>query len=313
MEPFPVTRVARVSSDRVQPAWLVEGLWGEQAVGFIGGTPKAGKTWLALELAFAVASGRPCLGRFPVARRGRVLLYAAEDTAADIRHRVLAIAVSRGQSDLDQLPIGLITSASLRLDTAEHQERLALTIEKTEPALLVLDPLVRLHRGDENSAAEISALLGHLREIQRSYGVAIVLVHHVRKAGSGQPGQALRGSGDLHAWSDSNLYLLTRNSGTQLHVEHRSHPSPGPFDIELRAEPQPHLHITGEPEDDASDRVNRIERAVVDAVRTKPATRPQLRQLLAVRNADLGTAIARLEERGVLTRDGHYIVPVPAP
>ena len=40
MEPFPVTRIANVSDRRAAPAWLVEGLWADQAVGFVGGTPK---------------------------------------------------------------------------------------------------------------------------------------------------------------------------------------------------------------------------------------------------------------------------------
>jgi hypothetical protein len=51
-----------------------------------------------------------------------------------------------------------------------------------------------------------------LRALQRECRVAIALVHHVRKNGSprGQDGQSLRGSGDLHAWGDSNLYLRRR-------------------------------------------------------------------------------------------------------
>jgi hypothetical protein len=72
---------------------------------------------------------------------------------------------------------------------------------------------VRLHRIDENLAGEMSALLGELRALQREHHVAIVLVHHVRKNGSprGQDGQSLRGSGDRHAWGDSNLYLRRRD------------------------------------------------------------------------------------------------------
>ena len=37
-----------------QPNWLIEPLWGNSAVGLIGGAPKSGKTFLALELAVAV-------------------------------------------------------------------------------------------------------------------------------------------------------------------------------------------------------------------------------------------------------------------
>ena len=57
-------------------------------MGVIGGTPKSGKTWLSLDLAVAVASGKPCLGRFAVPEPGPVLVYAAENTPADLRERV---------------------------------------------------------------------------------------------------------------------------------------------------------------------------------------------------------------------------------
>ena len=49
-----------------QQRWLVDGLWSEQAVGIIGGEPKCCKSFLALDLAVAVAAGIPCLRRFAV-------------------------------------------------------------------------------------------------------------------------------------------------------------------------------------------------------------------------------------------------------
>ena len=69
--------------------WLVTSLWSEEAVGIIGGEPKCCKSFLALDLAVAVAAGTPCLRRFAVPRPGRVLLYAAEDalTSKDVPPR----------------------------------------------------------------------------------------------------------------------------------------------------------------------------------------------------------------------------------
>ncbi|PIQ26142.1 hypothetical protein COW64_12310 [bacterium (Candidatus Blackallbacteria) CG18_big_fil_WC_8_21_14_2_50_49_26] len=48
-----------------EESWLIEGLWGLENVGIIGGLAKAAMSWLAFEMAVAVASGRPCLGRYP--------------------------------------------------------------------------------------------------------------------------------------------------------------------------------------------------------------------------------------------------------
>ncbi|MFN8625798.1 MAG: AAA family ATPase [Candidatus Binatia bacterium] len=76
--------------------WLVEQLWGTEAVGIIGGEPKCCKSFLALDLAVSVASGTQCLGRFAVARAARVLLFAAEDPLHVVRERLAGITAARG-------------------------------------------------------------------------------------------------------------------------------------------------------------------------------------------------------------------------
>lgn len=314
MEPFAVTRIAHITPSGTDHPWLVDGLWADQAVGFIGGHPKAGKTWLALELAVAVAAGRPCLGQYPVRNKGHVLLYAAEDAAAAIKERVCAIARTRGLQDISRLAVGLITEPNLRLDSDEHQQRLAATVQTLRPRMLVLDPLVRLHSADENSAADVSALLHYLRQLQRQSAVAIVLVHHVRKAGADHPGQALRGSGDLHAWSDSSLYLIPRKGRLLLQAEHRALPSPAPVAIELSAHPQPHLSVLGEAEQPEQPHADPLADRILATLLGAPMTRTDLRAALSVRNERLGQALADLEAAGRLHRqDGRFAVIVPVP
>lgn len=309
MNPFPTTPIANIRTQPPADQWLVRDLWAWPAVGFIAGTPKSCKTWLALELAVAVASGRPCLGGHQVDKPGPVLLYAAEDSAEAIRERVEGIAKAR-EITLGRLAVSLITETGLRLDLDTHRQRLLATIEHMRPRLLVLDPLVRLHRADENSSAEISELLGFLRELQRQFGVAIALVHHVRKSSAAQPGQALRGSGDLHAWSDSSLYILQKNNGLQLHVEHRGNPTPHPINIELADDPV-HL-IAHAHEDDVNHPQRGLDRRIVDLLSQMPLSRTNLRDMLKIRNETLGYALKRLEAEGrIIQRAGGWTVPVP--
>ena len=312
MNPLPVIRIATIHTRSKEPAWLVEDLWGDQAVGFIGGTPKSGKTWLAIELAVAVATGRPCLGRYPVRGQGHVLLYAAEDTPEDIKYRTLAIAQARGVEDLERLAVGLIAATGLLLDEPKHRERLACTIDKHSPRLLILDPLTRIHHSDENSAADVGHILAFLRNLQRKYELAIVLVHHVRKSAATHPGQALRGSGDLHAWSDSNLYLLRSKGRLLLQAEHRAHPSTDPVYVELKTEPAPHLHILTNGKAKNQTLQDPLVQRVLDTLSQRPMTRIALRELLRVRNERLGQALTNLETQGRLRRDqGLLTVPVP--
>lgn len=232
-----------------EPAWLIEGLWGSCAVGLIGGAPKSCKSWLALEMAVAVASGRPCLGRYAVPTPGGVLIFAAEDTPLQVRERLEGLCRARG-ADFSAFNVGLIVEPSLRIDRADDLARLGITLASHRPKLLVLDPYIRLQRVDENNSTEVSAILGALRGLSREFELAMVLVHHARKNAAEYAGQALRGSGDFHAWADSALYLKRQGEDLVLSVEHRAAASPppsglslvrddGPVRLELRELPSP--------------------------------------------------------------------------
>ena len=207
MTPLPVQPAHRLADRPEQQSWLVTGLWGDEAVGIIGGEPKCCKSFLALDLAVAVAAGTPCLRRFEVPRPGRVLLYPAEDALHIVRRRLDGICAAAGRS-LTDLDVQVITAPSLRLDLETDRARLDETVARLKPRLLILDPFVRLHRIDENASGEVAPLLAFLRDLQRRHAVAVAVVHHARKGASAvRAGQALRGSSEFHAWGDSNLYL----------------------------------------------------------------------------------------------------------
>lgn len=215
MTSLPTIRAAQLADVQESvPEWMIEGLWGAEAVGVIGGEPKQGKTFLALDMAIAVASGAPCLRYFPTRRTGPVLLYAAEDSHRVLCQRLQGIAAAAGV-DFETLDIHIIATPTLRIDRVDQQRALRATVAQLRPALLSLDPLVRLHAGDENVSREIAALLGYLRSLQREFHTAVVLVHHARKnAAHERGGQALRGSSDLHAWGDSNIYVRRNSKGS---------------------------------------------------------------------------------------------------
>ncbi len=83
VEPFPVRRVASVKARPENHKWLVESLWLASGVGILGGAPKVGKTFLAAEIAVAVAAGDQALG-CPARMSGPVLFYGAEDDLPDL-------------------------------------------------------------------------------------------------------------------------------------------------------------------------------------------------------------------------------------
>lgn len=304
-EALPVVQAAAIDVGD-GPAWLVETLWAEEGVGIVGGAPKCCKSWLALDLAMSVASGTKALGTYAVPRAGPVLLFAAEDPPATVRSRLLGLAEQRGL-ELERLPIHVILSASLRLDTPGDQARLLETVSRYRPRLLVLDPFVRLHRIDENSALEVSGVLAYLRDLQRQHRVAVLVVHHARKASAGaeQAGQTLRGSGDFHAWGDSNLYLRRRRGLLEMAIEHRSAKSPDPVQLALEdgEDRPPHLAIVGA-DTAASSGGDDLKQRVLDALAADaaPVTQEALRTKLQVRLQRLVVSLRDLERDGRLAR-----------
>jgi hypothetical protein len=284
--------------------WLVRGLWSDQAVGVVGGTPKSCKTWLGLDLAVSVASATPCLDRFDVQRPGRVIVYLAEDSPHTVRQRLEGIARHRGL-DLEGLDLFVVDAPALRLDDLDDRRRLQATIDRHRPAMLLLDPLVRLHRMDENSSADISRILGFLRALQRRFALAVVLVHHMAKRGHAQLGQALRGSGDIHAWADSSAYLLRRADDLTLVLEHRAAAPPDPVSLRLVTDDdgdRAHLEIVSEIQ--LTDRPTPLTELVLRALdeSSTPRTRTDLRAALRVNNQRLGDALTDLEARGLVIR-----------
>ena len=310
---LPVTRAADLADVPTERRWLVEDLWGDQAVGIVGGEPKCCKSFLALDLAVAVASGAPCVRRFAVPRTGRVLLFAAEDALHVVRQRLVGIARAAGRV-LADLDIQVITAPTVRLDIERDRDALTQTVAKLRPRLLVLDPFVRLHRVDENLSGEVAPLLAYLRELQRRYHLAVVLVHHARKGGAKmRAGQALRGSSEFHAWGDSNLYLRRHGDQLTLSVEHRAAASIGTVQLLLDTadgavalRTLDHAARATEPVAAASATVElSLEQRVIKhlAAAPEPLMATALRKLCQVRNATLHAALAVLVGDGRVLKD----------
>jgi RecA-family ATPase len=310
MTQLPVQPAWRLAEAPEQRRWLVDQLWSEEAVGIIGGEPKCCKSFLALDLAVAVAAGTPCLRRFAVARPGRVLLYPAEDALHVVRRRLEGICAAAG-TDLAELDVQVITAPSLRLDLDADRARLEETVATLKPRLLILDPFVRLHRIDENVSGEVAPLLAFLRELQRRHAVAIAVVHHARKgAGTIRAGQALRGSSEFHAWGDSNLYV--RRDGDDriaLTVEHRAAAAIAAITLEL-AQRDDSLALRpvladhqNEPRGEATSIDQRI--AAVLAETEQPRTFAELRASCRVRAKTLYQRLAAMTALGIVAKSAN--------
>jgi RecA-family ATPase len=296
---LPYCRVHNIE-ERKETAWLIDSLWLAEAAGIIGGQPKCCKSWLGLDAAVSIASGTPCLGRFAANISGPALVYLAEDQVSEVRIRVANICKSRGLA-VEQLDLTVITAPVLRLDDERDRERLWRTLERIAPRLLLLDPLVRLHRLDENNSRDIASILGFLREIQRHFKSSVMLTHHVSKRAHSRPGQGLRGSSDLHAFGDSNLYLSRTGDDLVLAAEHRSAAATENIRLELTVGDGIHLRAIDEPKKSIlSIATEKLEDRILHHLAQAPGPLPRsdLRTRLKTNNQRFGQALAVLLATG---------------
>jgi len=186
------------------PRWAVPGLIAE-GVTLLAGPPKVGKSWLSLGLGLAIASGTPALGNIPT-DPGPVLYLALEDTPR------------RLQSRMRKVLTGGRASGDLTLDTwcPTFSEGGAAYItgwleENPDARLVVIDVFTKV-RGSPppgaNSAYEADyAAIGAIKRLADAYSVAILLVHHVRKAASEDFLATVSGTNGLAGAADAVLVL----------------------------------------------------------------------------------------------------------
>lgn len=196
--------------------WLVRDLVPSGTVTLLGGDGGTGKSLIALQLAYAVATGRKWLGRS--VSGGGAMFVSAEDDEAELHRRLADIVQAEGASfsDLDRLTIrslagesallafsdrgsGLLTESPLY---AELDRRMA----DERPAVLALDTLADLFPGNENDRAQARQFIGLLRGLAMRHDCAVILLAHPSLSGLNS-GSGTSGS---TAWNNSvrsRLYL----------------------------------------------------------------------------------------------------------
>lgn len=217
------------------PVDLIKGLLGPGELAVLGAEPKLGKTWFALQAAIAAAGGTPLAAHWSVPRRIRTLLVVEEGRPGDLKDRLgqlLPDAAEAAALELFVLPF-----RGFRLDATDDVAELVRQATELEIGLLILDPLYRMHRQDENDAVAMRPVIASLRSLADT-GAGVLLVHHLRKpardgrSGGGASGADLRGTGALHAAYDAGIMLTAKSDSERItaRVERRSGPGD---DLEL--------------------------------------------------------------------------------
>ena len=175
----------------------------------IYGDSGVGKSFLALDLAFCVASGQPWHGE--VVQQGGVFYLAGEGREGLIRRRQ-AWEMANDRS-LEEAPLYLSTKAT---DLADEQSRIEVLEQIREVAkqdslkLVIVDTLSRHFGGrDENQAGEMAKFVECLDHIRQEFGMTVLLVHHTGKDAN----RGARGSSVLRAALDNEILVKRERKG----------------------------------------------------------------------------------------------------
>lgn len=211
---------------------LVEGIIEEGTGCILAGPGGTGKTWLSLDLARAIASGTPWLGKFPTGQSS-VLVIDEEGNERGIQSRLRLLNAAQ---PLDDLPLWFAIGLGLKIDAQKTERIIQEEIERYQPGVVIFDSLTRVHSANENDASEMAQVFARFSTLRRLYGCTVVLIDHLRKKGLiNDEAEMLRGSTDKRNWPDTILFVSPAESGTMTvsHIKARYGQSVPEFTVAL--------------------------------------------------------------------------------
>jgi hypothetical protein len=196
----------------ILPGYISEG------VTIFAGKPKIGKSWLLYDVCVACAGDRFVLGDLKPSQ-GDVLYLALEDSQRRLKHRLQKLC------PIGNWPDRLTLAAEWkRADNGglEHLEEWCGSVEK--PLLIVIDTLERFRPSVKANtpaySADYAAITG-LHALAHRRGVAIVVIHHVRKMEADDPFDMVSGTNGLTGAADTTLVLRRQAGSVSLHARGR--------------------------------------------------------------------------------------------
>lgn len=213
------------------PDWLAKDLVESNSLTALYGDPTTGKSFLSLDLACCVATGKDFHG-FKV--KSGPVGYIAGEGRNGLARRIRAWEI-RNNIDLSESPLYISTGPTGLCDSdATDQVISALDQTKAPPKLIVIDTLARnFGPGDENSTRDMTLFIQAADKLRTRYGCTILLVHHT---GHGDKTRE-RGAFALRGGLDSSYRLEKSPSGTVqlLPVKMKDAELPSPLAFQLRA------------------------------------------------------------------------------
>ena len=177
-----------------------------QGLHILAGSPKVGKSWLALWLAVTVAKGEQVWGMN--VKQGTTLYLCLEDSTLRIQNRLFEITEDAPAS------VHFSTNSDI-LGKGLEEQLCAFLSEHPDTVLIIIDTL-QMIRGTsyDNTYANDYRDLSTLKRIADAHGIAILLIHHLRKEFADDVFSRISGTTAISGAVDSSFTLVEDKRGS---------------------------------------------------------------------------------------------------
>lgn len=207
-EPIPKLRTvdgaALMSLPLRPPNFVVDTLL-SQGLHILAGSPKVGKSWLALWLAVTVAKGEPVWNL--ASKQGTTLYLCLEDSVLRIQNRLFEITEDAPDSVhfcTECAPIGQGLEEQVEYFLAQHPDT----------ALVIVDTLQMIRPVHDATYANDYRDLSVLKRMADRHGIAVLLIHHLRKEKAADVFCRISGTTAISGAVDSSFTLVEERRGT---------------------------------------------------------------------------------------------------
>jgi len=164
------------------PQMIGEGLLPRGGVMFLYGDEATWKSWLTLELAFAIIMEKPWL--LWATTPGRVLIANPEILEPQYQERLQAYVSKRGFVNGMRPPkdkLYLWTDLDVRLDQAYGLYQLEEEVKHSRADIVIVDGLYKVVSTDVTNGGDARKLIDGIDRLRQKYGFSLVIVHHTRQ------------------------------------------------------------------------------------------------------------------------------------
>ncbi len=281
--------------------WIVPDLLPE-GLTLLAGKPKLGKSWLSLDLALSVALGGRALGK--ECEQGAALYLALEDNPRRLQRRLRKI-----EPELEWPGALEFRTEFPRLDAGGLNLLREWLKEHGDARLIIVDTLAVVrpqHKAaDSAHSGDYGALRG-LHQLAGEFGVAVLVVHHLRKADAEDPFDSVSGSTGLTGAADATLILSQRDGDVTLYGRGRDLEEIETA-LEFDAETCRWRDLGDPAEAFASD----TRAAIFSAIRRGCATPAEIRDATDLDHNLIRQTLVRMVRAGDLRKEGRgrYAIP----